>query len=119
MYVRDGFWQAVEAMHEGAYDFVAKPYAVERLVASIRRALEKRRLVLDNRRLRAAADSAQADWPLIGQTPVMERLRATLRQLADADVADLRQAIAAAGMRGSASLVTWPAKARELVGAAG
>lgn len=78
--------EAVEAMHEGAYDFVAKPYAVERLVASIRRALEKRRLVLDNRRLRAAADSAQADWPLIGQTPVMERLRATLRQLADADV---------------------------------
>jgi two-component system C4-dicarboxylate transport response regulator DctD len=78
--------EAVEAMHEGAYDFVAKPYAAERLVASIRRALEKRRLVLDNRRLRAAADSAQGDWPLIGQAPVMERLRATLRQLADADV---------------------------------
>ena len=78
--------EAVEAMHEGAYDFVAKPYASERLVASIGRALEKRRLVLDNRRLRAAADSAQGDWPLIGQTRVMERLRATLRQLADADV---------------------------------
>ena len=78
--------EAVEAMHEGAYDFVAKPYAAERLIASIRRALEKRRLVLDNRRLRAAADSAQADWPLIGQTPIMDRLRATLRQLADADV---------------------------------
>jgi two-component system C4-dicarboxylate transport response regulator DctD len=78
--------EAVEAMHEGAYDFVAKPYAAERLVASIRRALEKRRLVLDNRRLRAAADNAQSGWPLIGQTPVMERLRATLRQLADADV---------------------------------
>lgn len=78
--------EAVEAMHEGVYDFVAKPYAPERLVASIRRALEKRRLVLDNRRLRAAADSAQADWPLIGQTPIMDRLRATLRQLANADV---------------------------------
>jgi two-component system C4-dicarboxylate transport response regulator DctD len=70
--------EAVEAMHEGVYDFVAKPYAPERLVASVRRALEKRRLVLDNRRLRAmAADNAQSDWPLIGQTPVMERLRAT------------------------------------------
>jgi len=78
--------EAVEALQEGVYDFVAKPYAAERLIASIRRALEKRRLVLDNRRLRAAADSAQADWPLIGQTPVMDRLRATLRQLADADV---------------------------------
>jgi two-component system C4-dicarboxylate transport response regulator DctD len=78
--------QAVEVMHEGAYDFVAKPYPAERLVSSIRRAMEKRRLVLENRRLRAAALAAESDWPLIGQTPVMERLRATLRQLAQAEV---------------------------------
>ena len=47
--------EAVEAMHDGAYDFVAKPYAPERLVSSIRRAVEKRRLVLENRELRALA----------------------------------------------------------------
>jgi two-component system C4-dicarboxylate transport response regulator DctD len=78
--------EAVEALHEGVYDFVAKPYAPERLVSSVRRALETRRLVLENRRLRAAADAAQGDGPLIGQTAVMERLRSTLRQLANADV---------------------------------
>ncbi|MET3664977.1 sigma-54 dependent transcriptional regulator [Caulobacter sp. 1776] len=78
--------EAVEAMHDGVYDFVAKPYAPERLVSSVRRAMEKRRLVLENRELRALAAQAQSDWPLIGQTPVMERLRATLRQLASADV---------------------------------
>ena len=78
--------EAVEAMHDGVYDFVAKPYATERLVSSIRRAIEKRRLVLENRKLRTLAAQAQGDWPLIGQTPVMERLRATLRQLASADV---------------------------------
>jgi two-component system C4-dicarboxylate transport response regulator DctD len=77
--------EAVEAMHDGVYDFVAKPYAPERLVSSVRRAMEKRRLVLENRVLRTMAE-AQSDWPLIGQTPVMERLRATLRQLAGADV---------------------------------
>jgi hypothetical protein len=42
----------------------------------------------------------------------------TYAKLADSDAADLKQAIAAAGMRGSASLVTWPAKARELTGIA-
>jgi two-component system C4-dicarboxylate transport response regulator DctD len=78
--------EAVEALHEGVYDFVAKPYAPERLVSSVRRALETRRLVLENRRLRAAADAAQGDGPLIGQTAVMERLRSTLRQLANADI---------------------------------
>ncbi len=78
--------EAVEAMHDGVYDFVAKPYAPERLVSSIRRAIEKRRLVLENRELRRLSVEAQGDWPLIGQTPAMERLRATLRQLANADV---------------------------------
>jgi two-component system C4-dicarboxylate transport response regulator DctD len=78
--------EAVEAMHDGVYDFVAKPYAPDRLVSSVRRAMEKRRLVLENRSLRTLAVEAQSDWPLIGQTAVMERLRATLRQLASADV---------------------------------
>jgi len=78
--------EAVEAMHDGVYDFLPKPYAPERLVGSVRRALEKRRLVLENRYLRTQAEAAQSDWPLIGQTQVMERLRSTLRQLASADV---------------------------------
>ncbi|MDJ1156661.1 sigma-54 dependent transcriptional regulator [Chelatococcus sp. SYSU_G07232] len=77
---------AVEAMREGVYDFVAKPYAAERLVASVRRALEKRELVLENRRLRRAVERAAEDLPLIGDTPAMERLRHTIRHIADADV---------------------------------
>src|SRR5690606_29841095 len=42
--------EAVEAMKRGAYDFLAKPFAPERLIESLRRALDKRALVLDNRR---------------------------------------------------------------------
>lgn len=78
---------AVEAMHQGAYDFIPKPYAADRLVRSVQRAVEKRRLVLENRRLREAVTRADHDdVPLIGQTPAMERLRQTLRQIAVADV---------------------------------
>ena len=43
---------AVQCMREGAYDFLAKPYPAERLIATIGHAAEKRRLVLENRRLR-------------------------------------------------------------------
>jgi two-component system C4-dicarboxylate transport response regulator DctD len=78
--------EAVELMHAGAYDFIAKPFAAERLVSSVHRALEQRSLVLDNRRLREAARRADDELPLIGDTPVMAGLRASLRQLADADV---------------------------------
>ncbi|MGA0562305.1 sigma-54-dependent transcriptional regulator [Ancylobacter sp. VNQ12] len=77
---------AVEAMSEGAYDFIAKPYAGERLVETLRRASEKRALVLENRRLRALATASDAESALIGETPAMVRLRQTIRDLADIDV---------------------------------
>lgn len=77
---------AVKAIQEGVYDFIAKPFAAERLVQCVRRAAEKRRLVMENRRLRDAAAQAEQGLPLIGQTPVMGRLRHMLRQIADTDV---------------------------------
>ena len=51
-----------------------------------RRAAEKRRLVLENRRLREAAAQAADGLPLIGEAPAIRRLRETLRQIADTDV---------------------------------
>jgi two-component system C4-dicarboxylate transport response regulator DctD len=77
---------AVKAIQDGAYDFITKPFAADRLVQGIRRAAEKRRLIMENRNLRDAAEQARDDLPLIGQTPSMERLRRTLRQIADTDV---------------------------------
>ncbi|SFU20409.1 sigma-54 dependent transcriptional regulator [Mesorhizobium sp. YR577] len=77
---------AVSAIQDGVYDFIAKPFAADRLVQSVRRAAEKRRLVMENRALRQAAESANDSLPLIGQTPAMENLRRTLRHIADTDV---------------------------------
>lgn len=77
---------AVEAMREGAYDFLAKPYALDRLIGTVRHALEKRRLVLENRDLRRKAEAASEDLPLLGETPAMARLRQVLRQVAEADI---------------------------------
>jgi two-component system C4-dicarboxylate transport response regulator DctD len=76
---------AVGAMRDGAYDFLAKPYPAERLVDSVRRAVEKRRLVIENRRLKAQLEEAD-DLAFLGDTPEMERLRGTVRDVADADV---------------------------------
>lgn len=77
---------AVAAIREGAYHFLAKPYPAEELMGAVRHALEKRRLVLENRRLAQAVAAAEADSPLLGNTPEMVRLRKVLRQIADAQV---------------------------------
>lgn len=77
---------AVQAMQQGAYDFLAKPYASARLLTAVRNACAQRRLALDNRRLKAQAVAVDDDLPLIGESPAMQRLRQTLRHIADADV---------------------------------
>ncbi len=78
---------AVQCMRDGAYDFLAKPYPPDRLVTAVTHAAEKRHLVLENRRLREAAFAVDADdVPFIGTTPAMQRIKQTLRHIADADV---------------------------------
>ena len=76
---------AIGALKGGAFDFLSKPYATDHIVASARKALETRRLILDNRMLRAAAETS-VDSPLFGDSPAMAQLRATILQIARADI---------------------------------
>ncbi|MGN6701717.1 MAG: sigma-54-dependent transcriptional regulator [Burkholderiaceae bacterium] len=77
---------AVDAMRAGAYDFIEKPFAADRLMSTVGRALEKRRLVLENRRLRSAWAN-QPDLPaLIGQSPAIERVRTLIASLGPTSV---------------------------------
>src|SRR5262245_55884663 len=50
---------AVEAMREGAYDFVTKPLRRAHIVRAVRKALEKRHLVEENRALRAELEASR------------------------------------------------------------
>ena len=67
---------AVEATRRGAYDFFEKPLARERVLVSLRNAVESRRLASENRVLRHEADE------MIGASPAMRRLRETVEKAA-------------------------------------
>lgn len=75
---------AVAALRDGAYDFVTKPFAFDRLAGSLARALEKRGLVLDNRALAQAMVQIDPAASLLGASPAIVRLRAVIQQIADA-----------------------------------
>jgi two-component system, NtrC family, C4-dicarboxylate transport response regulator DctD len=104
---------AVTAIKDGAYDFIAKPFAAERLVQCVQRAGEKCALILENRALREVRPGDDDGLPLIGQTPVMQRLRHTLRQIADTDVDVLLTGETGTGKEVVASLLhRWSRRSR-------
>ncbi|MFJ4142302.1 sigma-54-dependent transcriptional regulator [Pseudomonas sp. NPDC089734] len=78
---------AVEAMREGAYDFLEKPFSPQTLLSNLNRAMEKRQLVLENRRLTEQADArTQLDATLLGVSPALQNLRRTVLELSQLPV---------------------------------
>ena len=78
---------AVEAMRNGAYDFLEKPFTPQHLMSSLGRALEKRQLVLENRRLHEQADlKSRLEGTLLGMSQGLQQLRRQVLELASLPV---------------------------------
>ncbi len=75
---------AVDAMIDGAYDFIEKPFSQERFLDGVVRALEKRELTLENRDLRksVAKISDDLETRIVGRSKVMSNIREQIRALA-------------------------------------
>jgi two-component system, NtrC family, response regulator HydG len=79
---------AVDAMKEGAYDFVTKPLRRMELVRTIRKALEKRGLILENKRLREQLETGPSH-DVIGSSGAMRQVLEEVDQVAPSDASVL------------------------------
>lgn len=84
--------RAVDAMREGAYDFISKPFPPDLLRTKVTRALdvseqskESERLRQENAMLREQIHEREGNFDIIGQSPAMESIFKMIRKIAPTD----------------------------------
>jgi two-component system nitrogen regulation response regulator NtrX len=70
---------AVEATKRGAFDFIEKPLESERVLVTVRNALDRSRLTIENRQLRRAAELRHE---IVGQSPALVKVMDAIRRAA-------------------------------------
>jgi len=73
---------AVEAVKKGAYDYISKPPDLNRLLITIRNAMDKKSLVAETKQLRKRVSKASE---MIGESAPMQKIRETIEKVAPTD----------------------------------
>jgi two-component system nitrogen regulation response regulator NtrX len=73
---------AVDAVKKGAYDYIAKPPDLNRLLITIRNALDKNSLVKETKRLKKSASKVQE---IIGTSEAIQKIKDTIEKVAPTD----------------------------------
>ena len=86
----------IEAIREGAFDYVSKPFKLDEIKFTLRRALEQRRLIQENKYYRQELLDKYQFKNVIGRTPQMFQVYKTI-----AKVADTKSTVLLCGERGT------------------
>ncbi|MBN2890884.1 MAG: sigma-54-dependent Fis family transcriptional regulator [Bacteroidales bacterium] len=73
---------AVEALKKGAYDFIEKPLDMNRLIVSVRNALEKKMIVKENKSLRRKIKKA---YDIVGESIQIKNIKEIIDRVAATD----------------------------------
>jgi DNA-binding NtrC family response regulator len=76
---------AVEAMKEGAYHYIAKPYKIDEVRKIVKEALLKRRLLLENLELKEALQKVQRVPYIVGKSEAMRPVLETIQQISTSE----------------------------------
>src|SRR2546425_312159 len=82
---------AIDAIRAGAYDYLSKPFRIDEIKMTVRRALEARRLVADNRQYRHELHERYGVDKLVGQSSEMVAIYKLVARVATLDTTILIQ----------------------------
>jgi two-component system response regulator AtoC len=74
---------AIGAMKQGAYDYVSKPFKADEILLTLRKAEERERLRRENRRLQQTIQERYSFDNMIGRSPAMQEIFATIVKVAE------------------------------------
>ncbi len=74
---------AIEAVKAGAFDYISKPFKIDEVVLQVKRALETRNLVKENRNLKMQLGSQMQLSSLVGRSAPMMEVYKTIAMVAD------------------------------------
>lgn len=73
---------AVEAIKKGAYDFIEKPLDLNRLLITVKNAMDKRELVVETKKLKK---KVARRYEMVGTSEPMEKMKAIIDKVAGTD----------------------------------
>ncbi|MEO7080063.1 MAG: sigma-54 dependent transcriptional regulator [Flavobacteriales bacterium] len=96
---------AVEAIKKGAFDFIQKPPDLNRILVTLRNALERGSLVQETRTLRQKVQKGKADARMVGSSPALEAIREMVEKVGPSDARVLITGGNGAGKEGVARML--------------
>ncbi|MBP6378174.1 MAG: sigma-54-dependent Fis family transcriptional regulator [Kaistella sp.] len=80
---------AVDCLKEGAYDFISKPIDINRLITSVKNALDKRNLTRTNQVLKVENTTLKKKvnkkYQMIGESPALKKIQDMIEKVATSD----------------------------------
>jgi len=80
---------AIEAMKLGAYDYITKPFKIDEIKLVIKKALEKKRLVNENTRLKRELETKYGFGNIIGRSPLILQVFELIKRVANLKISVL------------------------------
>ena len=91
------FKTAIETIKLGAYDFISKPYDSQQLIATVRRATERRQLVIEKEVMKRELNRISGASDLVGESAVFQNAVENARKVANSEAFVLIQGASGTG----------------------